>query len=102
MKKKRGDFYRGQFSTFNLHSQIHCLSFHRKKKKNASRFFPWNIFSSAIFDFHFRENPHFHDIFQALILNGRIAVANVERFRAMWNGRQVCCVHQIRSNLLWK
>ena len=38
-----------------------------KKKKNACQFvFPRKIFFSAIFYFHFRENPRFRDEFQAL------------------------------------
>ena len=28
-------------------------------------------------------------------MNGGIAVSNAERFHAMWNGRPVCCVHQV-------
>ena len=37
------------------------------KKKNACQFvFPRKNFFSAIFDFHFRENPRFRDKFQAL------------------------------------
>ena len=39
-----------------------------REKKCASRFLPpRKIFFSAIFDFHFREYPHFHDEFQALL-----------------------------------
>ena len=30
-------------------------------------FFPRKIYFSAIFDFHFRENPRFRDKFQALL-----------------------------------
>ena len=38
------------------------------KKKYACQFvFPWKKIFSAIFDFHFRENPRFRDEFQALI-----------------------------------
>ena len=38
------------------------------EKKYACRFlFPPKIFSPAIFDFYFQENPRFHDKFQALI-----------------------------------
>ena len=48
------------FCTFNLHSHIDHLNFHRKK------YACW--FFSMIFDFHFRENPHFPNEFQALTM----------------------------------
>ena len=40
-------------------------------EKNACLliFLPWQIFRSAIFDFHFHKNPRFRDEFQALIIS---------------------------------
>ena len=58
-----------QFCTFNLHSQIHHLNIHRKKSMLVN-FFPRKKYFSAIFDFHFRENPRFCNNFQALYYTG--------------------------------
>ena len=55
-----------QCCTFNLHSQIHHLDFHRKKY--ACRFFSTENIFSVIFDSHFCENPRFRDEFQALAI----------------------------------
>ena len=49
-----------------LHSQIHHLNFHRKKVCLLISF-PRKRFFSAVFDFHFRENPRFRYESQALV-----------------------------------
>ena len=38
-----------------------------KKSMLVNLFFRGKYFFPAIFDFHFRENPHFHDEFRALV-----------------------------------
>ena len=48
-----------------IHSSI-ILIFIGKKRMLVDYFSQWKFFS-AIFDFHFHENPQFHDEFQALI-----------------------------------
>ena len=50
-------------------------------KSMLVEFFPQKIFLTEIFDFHFRENPHFCDKFQAL--NNRLFSDNLFRFNLL-------------------